>query len=225
MNIVPWPCLLRFRHTSIKNHYFLYKPVTIVKVLLLFLLFKLYTMKKIIILFVISVSCFFTSCNTATPENYFDAAVLNCNMMHGFATDGILRELESPSVKLVEGTKDKTEPMKRAEVIQSKIESLQPYYEKVKELKQTDETKGMLLASIGLYEYVLPVYKNEYMQLAKLYDDGAPKEQITALEQSIEQKYYPGFETLFVKLENEGKTYAAKNNINVKWDIQTSPQF
>lgn len=180
-------------------------------------------MKTYLLLSVVSISFLFASCNTATPENYFDAAVLNCNMMQGFATEGLVRELESPSVKLVEGTTDKTEPMKRSEIIQSKIEALQPYYEKVKDFNQTNETKGMLQASIGLYEYVLPVYKNEYMQLAKLYDDNAPKDQITAFQQSIEQKYYPGFETLFQKLENEGKAYAAKNNINVKWDIQTSP--
>src|SRR4051794_27683807 len=104
-------------------------------------------MKTFSLFLTLSSFCFFTACNTATPENYFDAAVLNCNMMHGFATDGIISELESPSVKLVEGSKEKTEPMKRAEVIQSKIESLEPYYERVKDLKQTEETKGMLQAS------------------------------------------------------------------------------
>lgn len=181
-------------------------------------------MKTFSLLLLFSASLLFQSCNTATPEEYFDVAVLNCNMMHGFATDGILRELESPSVKLIEGSADKTEPMKRTEVIESKIQSLQPYYEKVKDMRQTDETRKMLQASIGLYEFVLPVYKNEYMQLAKMYDDNASKEQIEIFEQSIEQKYFSTFQSLFTKLEDAGKDYAKKNNINVQWDIQTSPR-
>lgn len=164
------------------------------------------------------------SCNAPTPENYFDLAVLNTNMLHGFASRGLQSELESPSVKLVEGTTDKTEPMKRKEIIQGKIDYIEEAYGKVKDLKQTDETKAMLQSSLAVYEYVLPVYKNEYMQLAKLYDDGAAKEKIDAMEQSIENKYYPNFETLTNKLTEAGKPYAAKNNINVKWDVQTSPQ-
>lgn len=178
-------------------------------------------MKKIIT--VLTAAYFLLSCNTTSPEKYFDIAVLNTNMMHGFATNVLQRELESPSVKLVEGTTDKTEPMKRKEIIDGKIAYIEEAYGKVKDLKQTDETKAMLQSSLALYEYVLPVYKNEYLQLAKLYDDGASKEQIDAMEQSIETKYYPNFEVLSNKLTDAGKPYAAKNNINVKWDVQTSP--
>ena len=29
--------------------------------------------------------CLLASCDTATPEKYFDIAVLNCNLMHAFA--------------------------------------------------------------------------------------------------------------------------------------------
>ena len=166
----------------------------------------------------------FTSCNTATPENYFDIAVLNCNMMQGFASEGLQRELESPTVQMVNGNKDQVEPMKRKEIIDSKIQFIEPNLEKIKQLKETEDTKDMLHASAALYEYVIPVYKNEYQQLAKLYDDGASKEQIQSLEQSIEQKYFPGFEELFNKLTAAGKLYAEKNNIKVNWDIHTSPQ-
>jgi hypothetical protein len=185
---------------------------------------KLSIMKTITILPLCSF-CFyiFPSCST-TPENYFDIAVLNCNMMHGFASNGLQRELESPSVKLVEGTTDQTAPMKRKEIIDSKIEFITSAMEKVKSLKATEETKNMLQASVALYEYVLPVYKNEYQQLAKLYDDGAPDDQLQAMEKTIEEKYYPNFEVLFNQLTTEAKPYAAKNNINVNWDVKTSPQ-
>lgn len=181
-------------------------------------------MKKSATLLTFIALCCFTSCGTATPETYFTTAVLSCNMMHGFANAGLQRELESPSVKMVDGNVNKTEPMKRKEIIDMKIGYLEPAFEKVKDLKQTDDNKEMVQASLALYEYVLPVYKNEYQQLARLYDDGAPKEQIASFEQSLSEKYYPTFEELHNKLTAAGKPYAAKHNINVQWDISTSPR-
>jgi hypothetical protein len=183
-------------------------------------------MKKFILVLAF-ISCFygfFTACNTTTPENYFDIAVLNCNMMHGFAGEALQRELDEPSVKLVEGTKDQTAPMKRKEIIDSKINFIEPNLKKIKKLKETDDNKNMLQASVALYEYVLPVYKNEYQQLAKLYDDGASKEQIQLLVQTIYDKYYAGFEALFNKLIAVAKPYAEEHNIKVNWDVATSPQ-
>ena len=163
------------------------------------------------------------SCNTATPENYFDQAVLNTNMLMGFANDGFERQLEQPSVKLVEGTKDQTAPMKRKEVVDNQIQFVDESFAKIKNLKETDDTKDMLKASIAVYEYVVPVYKNEYVQLAKLYDENAPKEQIESYAKSINDKYSAGFEQRLNALINIAKPYAARHNINVKWDIKTSP--
>lgn len=180
--------------------------------------------KCLFLLLFILCACMFNACNTATPENYFDRTVLNINMLHGFATDGLQRELESPSVKMVEGSKDQFAPMKRKEVIDEKIQFIEANAEEVRQLKQTDDTKEMLQASIAVYNFALPVYKNEYMQLAKLYDDGASAEQIQALEKSIEEKYSSKFGALFDKLTTAGKQYAEKNNIKVNWDVRTSPQ-
>lgn len=174
---------------------------------------------------VLSVSLFLMSCNMATPENYFDRAVLSVNMMSGFANDGLQRQLAKPSVKLVEGTTDKTMPMKRKEVVEDQIRYIDESYSKVKDLKETDDTRDILKASAALYEYVLPVYKNEYIQLARLYDDGASAEQIATLAQSIQDKYGPGFATRYDAVINAGKPFAARHNINVQWDIKTSPDL
>ena len=129
-------------------------------------------------LFSIALCLSLVSCDTATPENYFDRAVLNCNLMHGFAGSGLRRELESPSVKLSETGNGETIPMKRKEVIGNAITSLEANFEKVKKLKETDDTRDILQASVALYEFVLPVYKTEYQQLARLYDEGAAREEI-----------------------------------------------
>jgi hypothetical protein len=168
-------------------------------------------------------SILLSACNTATPENYFDRAVLNGNMMVGFASERLQRELDQPTVKLVEGTKDQTAPMKRKEIIENKINFLDQAYAKIKNLDETEDTKEMLHASVALYDYVLPVYKTEYLQLAKLYDDGASRKQLTLLSKNISEQYFAGFEALFNKLTDAGKPYAARHNIKVNWGIKTSP--
>ena len=179
-------------------------------------------MRKYRILLLALYGCFglFSSCNTDTPENDFDIAVLNCNMLGGFANDGLSRQLESPSMKLVEGTKDQSVPMKRKEVMDTKIKFLEENYEKLKNLKITDDNKDILQTSLALNGYVLPVCKKEYVQLAELYDNGASKAEINALTQHIHDTYSIGFEKQFNSLIAAGKLYAAKHHINVKWPGQ-----
>ena len=188
---------------------------------------KISSMKKTLVYYSLIALCCVQlfSCNTATPENYFDQAVLNTNMLTGFANGGFERQLEQPSVKLVEGTKDQTAPMKRKEVVDNQILFVDESFSKIKNLKETDDTRDMLKASIAVYEYVVPVYKNEYTQLAKLYDENAPKEQIDQLSKSIQDKFAVGFNERLNTLINIAKPYAARHNINVKWDIKTSPDI
>lgn len=181
------------------------------------LLAYLFTMIKIFSRFLfIGLVCTAAACNMATPEEYFDQAVLNTNMLSGFANEGFYRELEQPSVKLNETT-GKTEPMKRSELVADKIAWAEQSLKKIKALHPTDETKDMLQTSTALFEYVLPAYKNDYTQLSKLYDDNAPKSQIDAKAEAIYNKYYAGFEEQYKKLISLGKPYAAAHNIKVEW--------
>jgi hypothetical protein len=136
-------------------------------------------------------------------------------MIVGFANDRLLQELESPSVKLVED--NKTATMQRSEVIQSKIDFSEDVLKKLKGIKETGDTKEMITASTALYNYMLPVYKTEYQQLAKLYDEKASTESIQVQAQAIHDKYYQGFDALYNKLITVGKAFAQQHNITVHW--------
>ena len=59
------------------------------------------------------VGSFLSSCNFASPETYFDEAVLNVNLITPFGGQAALSSLAQPSVKLVPGTKDQAAPMAR----------------------------------------------------------------------------------------------------------------
>lgn len=173
-------------------------------------------MKKITASIAFFLCCLlFTSCNTATPEEYFGRAVLVSNMFTGFADNGMERELASPSAKM--DANGQAVAMKRAEVVSSRLEVLNEDFEKLKGLKETADTKDILQSSKSLYEFVLPVYKKEYAQLAALYDQDAAKEDIEAQAKAIHDKYFARYEILYNDLISHGKTYATKHNIKVNW--------
>ena len=115
--------------------------------------------------------------------------------------------------------------MKRKEVVDNQINFLDESFTKIKKLKETDDSRDMLKASVAVYEYVMPVYKREYTQLAKLYDENAPKEQIVLFSKNIHDKYAAGFEERINTLIGIAKPYASRHNINVKWDVKTSPDL
>ncbi|MVT09395.1 hypothetical protein [Chitinophaga tropicalis] len=149
---------------------------------------------------------FLTACNTVTPRQYFEKAVLNTNTFADFGTEHMMRELTSaqpayPATKMMEH---------RAQRVEMVLNDL-------KTLRQTEETKDMVQTSIALHEYILPIYKNEYMALARLCDNKAPKEEIDAKEEEIVSKYGQKVDELFSKLTDIGKEYAKKNDINVTW--------
>ena len=161
------------------------------------------------------------SCSN-TPEEYFGKAALNCNLLYGFAGYELNRDLATPAEKLTDEKTLKTTPMKRIEVVQEKLARVQENYEQVKALGSNAGAAAMIKASLALYEYVLPVYKNEYMQLAQLYDSGAPAGQITAMEKSIGEKYEPEFLRLYESVWAAAKPYAQQHGIRVK-EVNPSP--
>jgi len=176
-------------------------------------------MKKYTLPAVLFLSLIISSCNTSTPEEYFGRAVLTSNMLTGFADNGMERELASPSAKMDANGHEAA--MKRSEVISSRLEVLNEDFEKLKDLKETADTKDILESSKKLYEFVLPVYKKEYVQLADLYDQNAAKEEIEAQARAIHDKYFPGYEKLYNTLIAYGKVYAEKHYIKINFVSNT----
>ena len=168
-------------------------------------------------LIVLVVGSLLASCNNATPENYFDEAVLDVNLITPFGGQAALQSLAHPSVKLVPGTKDQTTPMTRKEIVEDQIQRVEGNLSKVKALPDSEETRDMVQTSIKLHEFVLPVYKTEYRQLAKLYDEGGSQQERMATAREIDAQYLAGYQALFSRLVELGKAYAEKHHIKVEW--------
>jgi len=177
--------------------------------------------KSIALLFVAGI--LITSCSNS-PQEYFNQAALNCNTLYGFASDyEIKRDLGIAQEKLVDANTMKMAPMTRAEVVKDKLTRAEENYSKVKKLGNNAAADEMLKASRALYEFVIPVYKNEYTQLAALYDANAPEDKIVAAIKNITDKYATKFEALYSDAITKGIAYAEKNGIEVR-QVNPSPR-
>lgn len=168
--------------------------------------------------------CLLASSCSHSPKEYFDQAALNCNLLYGFAgAYELKRDLGTPQEKLVDEKTMKMAPITRAEVVNDKLSRVEENYNKVKSLGSNAEADAMLKASTALYEFVIPVYKNEYTQLAALYDANAPADKIAAAEKNITDKYAAKFEELYNNVITTGTAYAEKNGIEVR-QVNPSPR-
>ncbi|WP_343673908.1 hypothetical protein [Chitinophaga sp.] len=169
-------------------------------------------MKKFLILAALAA---LPACTNPTPENYFDTAVLNTNIINDFGSDALTKMLIAQNVKY--NGKLPNGPNAATKLIDGKVQYIEKELVKIKDLKETEETKTMLQTSVALFEYVLPVYKNEYKALAKMSDDGGTQEDVLSLGKEIDEKYGERFDSLFDVLTAEGKKYAAAHDIKVTW--------
>lgn len=176
-------------------------------------------MKKHIVFIILAVfsTINFISCNSSTPEKYFNTAVLNTNLIAGFAGNGMLRQIESPSAMLDEKSGE-TIQMKSSDILKDRIKYVEESLANVKDLKKTEETKEMIEASISLFEYVLPVYKNDYIKLTESIDNKESTDKINSEAKAIQEKYFAKYDELSKKLISIGKVYAEQNNIKVNWN-------
>ena len=173
-------------------------------------------MKKLFILpLMLGIAMLLGACSNPTPENYFDTAVLNTNIINDFGSETLTGQIVAMNVKY-NGTTPNG-PNAASKMIDSKVQYIEKVLKDVKGLKETDDTREMVQTSITLFEYVLPVYKNDYSALAKLSDQGGSKEDIESLGKEIANKYGPRFDSLFSALTAEGKKYAADHKIQVNW--------
>jgi len=107
--------------------------------------------------------------------------------------------------------------MTRKEIVEDQIQRVEANLTKIKTLPDGEEPRDMVQTSIKLHEFVLPVYKTEYRQLAKLYDEGGSQEERMSAAREIDSKYLAGYQALFKRLVELGKAYAEKHHIKVEW--------
>lgn len=161
----------------------------------------------------------FSAQSCAEPaDKFFSTAILNTNMISDFATPTLAKHINDETVEFPDIPSSKKKGDEAGKLLQNNILYLEKSLNDIKALNaSSDDRKAIKEKSIALYEFVIPVYKNEYTNYAKLCDSKADQAQKEALENAIEQKYAAKFEKMYIDLLETGKVFADENKLNVDW--------
>lgn len=174
--------------------------------------------KKIQSLCFVSILLLLVSCQSTSPENFFDQAVLNTNLISQFEPYSFGKMLEKHTVEYPDKPSSKKNGTEAQHIVESKILHIENALEKVKALDANDEERKQIKQnSIELFEAALSVYKNEYLQYAKLCDEKSTSPEKEAILKKVEEYDLPKIVKLMDSLYEKGKVFAAKHNINVNW--------
>ncbi len=177
-------------------------------------------MKKYISLYCLLLGAvLFSACKMeSTPEQYFDRAALNSNLLTGFGAQDfrfMRPPVKATDLMVVEDNKTRKAVSYEEYIQKYKVYSLNQEIEKIKALKPTDETKPMLDASLELFGLVKQKYETDYVKIARLQDAGTPAPEVDKAIADMEAAAGPTFEALYKKLMDIALPYAQKHGIKV----------
>ncbi len=159
-------------------------------------------------------ACLLLGCNFATPENYFDKAVLNANSISRFGGVEIAEWLKSKP-EIYDQQKKQMVASSYVDFFKFKMSYAEKALSDIAELKETAETKPMLDASKQLFSFVLEQERLGYLNIAQMKDahmaDTAIGQAIAKFDEQNEQ----AFSTKYDALMQSGKAFADKNHIQV----------
>jgi len=166
---------------------------------------------------ILTLSIFLQSCSEPA-DKFFGTAVLNTNTISDFGTPILAKHINDQTLEFPDIPSSKKKGNEALQQVQNQLLYMEKSLKDIKALSDNDDLRRDIKAqSIALYEFVIPVYKNEYTTYAKLCDAKATQDQKDQLIKIIEQKYNAEFEKKYALLLENGKTFAEKNNLNVDW--------
>lgn len=149
------------------------------------------------------------SCNTATPDEFFQKTVLNSNILFEFGTDRMMEEI-------INAPADKEHYYSL--ILESKVMYLKKIIPDIEKTKAPDaDGEELKTLSLDLYKTALAVFENEYLEIAKLNVENADKAVIEEKTKQIKEKYLEDFYTKYEALIVAGEAYAKKHNINASF--------
>ncbi|KGE12935.1 hypothetical protein [Sphingobacterium deserti] len=177
-----------------------------------------YTIFKLPLILTILVFAFFTSCNRPSPDQFFQTTILNTNILHEFGSERYTKSLLAETVEFADMPDSKKKGNEAQQVVELKIAYIEQTIKKIEDNEAPDEDGEVIKQkSLELFNYVLPVYKKDYLELAAMCDKKQSENEISEKSDNIIQTYAPTFEEKYVNLIGLGEQYASKHNINASF--------
>ena len=175
---------------------------------------------KIKLAIIIAVLCVFSGCKMqSTPSEYFDITTLNTNLFFNFGSRYFkdLQQRKLTDLYVVEDGKSKQGAASYEQYVKtSAIYQLDNAIAKIKDLKETDETRPMIAASLDLFNFIKNKFDIDYIKIAKLMDAKATHQEIDQSIAELEAAANPVIDEKYKKLMDIALPYAKKHDIQVK---------
>jgi hypothetical protein len=172
------------------------------------------------ILLVLLVGVIFQSCNTASPRKYIEVAVLNTNRITRMYQPGFfseMRELKNQNrLTVFENGKPKNGTAVEY-VRQTAITPVEEYIAKVRVLKETDDTRDLLTASLDVLQYGKGIFESDYISIAKMLDEDKSQAEVDAAIQKLFETRDPEMEEKFKRLDGLAIPYAEKHDVPLEY--------
>lgn len=165
------------------------------------------------------ISCLSLQSCTEPADKFFETAILNTNIIADFASPKLAKYISDEAAEIPNIPSSKKNGDEAGKVVQNKILFIDSALNNIKGLNAgSDDRKVIQEKSIALFEFVIPIYKNEYAKYAVLCDSKADPAEKEALADAIDKKYGATFEAMYLELMDAGKVFAEENNLNVDWN-------
>jgi hypothetical protein len=162
--------------------------------------------------------CLFLQSCSEPADKFFGVAVLNTNTINDFGTSTLAKHISDETLEFPDIPSSKKKGDEAVISVSNNILYMEKSLKDIKALSASDDSrKEIKEKAIALYEFAIPVYKNEYTAYARLCDSKAPQAQKDEILNTIEQKYSAEFESRYAELLAKGKVFADENNIPVDW--------
>ena len=160
------------------------------------------------------------SCNRPNADQFFQTTILNTNIINDFASDRFGKQLTYDAIARAKNSS--TTPAERTNaqsIVNNKAAYIKQTIEKIEDLTPPDaDAEVIKVKALDLYRFVLPVYENEYLEMAKMADSDSLQAVLEEKDLQIQEKYGHTFFERFDEFYALGKSYAEKHKLNVKFD-------
>ncbi|GAA4785762.1 hypothetical protein GCM10023231_12050 [Olivibacter ginsenosidimutans] len=148
------------------------------------------------------------SCSKTRPEKYIAVTALNSNLVSTAYRPMFLNELMERKYKnQLPGTSAEEYVRDRA------IKPVDEAIEKVKQLKETAETKELIAAALEVMTYGKTIFEHEYKSIAELIDKERPLEEIDKAITEMYDNTETGMAERFDRLDTLALKYARANKV------------
>ncbi len=145
-------------------------------------------------------------CNNTSPQKYVEIAVLNTNLVTAYYRPPYFEEMMSHQGNAVDYVRQQTIP------------SLEQAIEKVKNLRVTDETKGLIDASLDFLVYGKELFETEYIDIAQMVDDNEPQAAIDTAITRVFDQHDPFLVEKLDRLEAVAIPFAEKHGVDLTFN-------